>query len=140
MSTSHHIALDYKSGMTFQIDQDGHHYVVDAHKENGGNDNGPAPKALMLSALAGCTAMDVVSLLNKMKVTFSDFNIAVEGQLTEEHPKMYHTVDLTYTIKIDNEEERAKMEKAVHLSQTKYCGVAAMTRSFAKLDYEIVYI
>ena len=140
MSTIHQIALAHQSGMTFSIDQNGHHYLVDAHKEHGGEDKGPSPKALMLAALAGCTAMDVVSLLNKMKVTFSAFTITVDGQLTEEHPKMYHTVDLTYHIKIENVEEKAKMEKAVELSQTKYCGVAAMTRSFAKLNYGIVYI
>ena len=126
--------------MQFECENHGILTTIDAMEEHGGTNEGPSPKDLILNAMMGCTAMDVVSLLNKMKVTFSDFNIAVEGQLTEEHPKMYHTVDLTYTIKIDNEEERAKMEKAVHLSQTKYCGVAAMTRSFAKLDYEIVYI
>lgn len=140
MSTTHHIDLAHTSGMTFSITQDGHHFLVDAHKENGGEDNGPAPKALILSALAGCTAMDIVSLLNKMKAVYSDFSITVDGTLTEEHPKTYHQVNLVYKINIDSEEDRAKMAKSVELSQTKYCGVAAMVRSFATLNYEIVYI
>jgi len=126
--------------MTFSITQDGHKYLVDAHKENGGEDNGPAPKAFILSALAGCTAMDVVSLLAKMKVVYTDFSIAVDGTLTEDHPKTYHLVNLVYKIKIDSEEDRAKMAKSVELSQTKYCGVAAMVRSFAILNYTIEYI
>jgi putative redox protein len=84
--------------------------------------------------------MDVVSLLNKMKVSFDQLSIAVSGELTEEHPKTYHLVNLIYTIKIEGEEGKEKMQKAVDLSQTKYCGVAAMIKSFATLNYSINYI
>lgn len=98
------------------------------------------PKALILSALAGCTAIDVVDLLNKMRVQFSDFKIDVEGELSEEHPKIYHTVTLTYYIKLNSEDDKSKMEKAVNLSQEKYCGVSAMVKKFADLKVHTVYL
>lgn len=140
MSTVHNIDLKHNEAMTFSVSQNGHTFLVDADEAVGGQDKGPRPKALILSALAGCTAMDVVSLLRKMKVNFEQLSISVSGELTEEHPKTYHLVNLEYTIKIDDEEGREKMQKAVDLSQTKYCGVAAMMKSFATLNYSIKYI
>jgi putative redox protein len=93
----------------------------------------------MLVSLAGCTGIDVVSILNKMKVPFSDLSIDTEATLTDEIPKIYNHVKLIYKIKIA-EEDRPKMEKAVHLSEEKYCGVMAMFRAFAKVEIEIVYL
>ncbi len=84
--------------------------------------------------------MDIISLLNKMKATYSDFSISAEGDLTEEHPKIYNKIRLVYSIKIDSPEDRAKMQKAVDLSQEKYCGVSAMVKSFADLHIEIRYV
>ncbi|HLP22199.1 MAG TPA: OsmC family protein, partial [Chitinophagales bacterium] len=101
---------------------------------------GVRPKALILSALAGCTAIDVVELLRKMRVEFTDFKIDVEAELTEEHPKVYKTVTLTYFIKLKEESDRDKMEKAVNLSQEKYCGVTAMVKKFAELNVRVVYL
>ena len=80
-----------------------------------------------------------VSILNKMKVSFSDFSIDVHASLTNEFPKIYNYVKITYKIKLA-EEDKTKMAKAVSLSQDKYCGVSAMFRAFAKLDTEIDFI
>lgn len=106
---------------------------------DGGTNLGPRPKALMLVSLAGCTGFDVVLILNKMRVQFSDLKIEVEGQLTETDPKTYHTVSINYLIKVD-EKDQPNVLKAVNLSQDKYCGVSAMFRAFAKLEREIRYL
>lgn len=100
---------------------------------------GPSPKKLMLASLAGCSGIDVVSILNKMKVHFSDFDIQITGILSEEHPVIYKEVSMIYSIKIAST-EHSKMEKAVHLSQEKYCGVSAMFRSFAKVTWSINFL
>lgn len=125
--------------MAFTANISGHNLVMDTNADDGGDDTGPSPKRLMLASLAGCTGVDIVSILNKMKAPFSHFNIVVEGSLTDEHPKIYNKVKLVYTIKIDTA-DRNKMEKAVSLSQDKYCVVAAMFRSFATLETEIIYL
>jgi putative redox protein len=97
---------------------------------------GFAPKALMLSSLAGCSGLDVVSLLEKMRADVSDFKIEVTGELTEEHPKFYNKVKVDYHF-TDNDLQPEKIQKAVNLSVTKYCGVMEMFRQFAEVDIEI---
>lgn len=113
--------------------------MIDLNKAGGGNDLGTSPKILMLVSLAGCTGVDVVAILNKMRVNFSDLSINVEARLTEEHPKIYDDVRVIYTIKVDKENEE-KVKKAVDLSQETYCGVSKMFRAFAKLSSKIVYL
>jgi putative redox protein len=140
MGDIHEISLSHQKGMSFEVLQNGHKITIDAAEEFGGSNAGVRPKALMLSALAGCTAIDVVSLLNKMHAPFEHFSIEVKGELTEEHPKIYHVVDLKYIIKLQNEADKDKMDKAVNLSQDKYCGVSAMIRSFAKLNFTVEYL
>jgi putative redox protein len=92
-----------------------------------------------LNALAGCTGVDVVSLLNKMRVKFTDFSIEVSGTLTEEHPKVYHTIVVNYKIKVADT-DRDKVEKAVKLSKEKYCGVSIMLGKAAKLESQIIFL
>ena len=82
----HTINLTWKDGLAFDTNVDGHQLTIDADLESGGNDLGPRPKKLMLVALAGCTGIDVISILKKMKVLVEGFNVIVEGDLTEEHP------------------------------------------------------
>ncbi len=100
---------------------------------------GPSPKKLMLAALGGCTGMDIVSILNKMKVSYEDFSIDIKASLTEEHPKIFKDVHVFYKIKLA-EEDQQKMEKAVNLSQEKYCGINAMFKSFAKVSSNILFL
>lgn len=134
----HIVKTSHNSGMAFTATINGHEVRMDT-ADDGGTDSGPSPKRLMLAALAGCTGIDIVSILNKMKVVFSNLQIDVEAGLTEEHPRIYRDVKITYSIKLA-EADRPKMEKAVNLSQEKYCGVSAMFSAFAKLDNEIVYL
>lgn len=101
-----------------------------------GEDSGPGPKSLLLVSLAGCSGLDVVSMLNKMRVKFDSFDIDVEADLTEEHPKVYSHIRMVYRF-IGKDIKQEKVEKAVRLSQEKYCGVSAMLRKNCPIDYEI---
>lgn len=130
------IQVLWKENMKFESIVDGHKIVVDALPEVGGNDEGPRPKTLLMLALAGCTGMDVVSILKKMQVEFTGFDIKIEGELNEEHPKKYTSMKIIYEIKGTNV-PYDKVEKAVKLSQEKYCSVSANFRDAMALDYEI---
>jgi putative redox protein len=137
MLTIHKTNTRFVGKMEFDSEINGHHLTLDAVEANGGENKGPSPKPLLLSSLAGCTGIDVVSLLNKMHVDFSDFNIEVEADLGDEHPKVYTEIRLTYFIKTD---ERDKMEKAVQLSLKKYCGVSAMLSKVCPIISKIEYL
>ncbi|WP_430885756.1 OsmC family protein [Fusibacter sp. JL216-2] len=136
---SHTIKTSWIDGMAFETDISGHKLTVDAAETFGGQNRGPLPKPLLLNALSGCTAMDVMSILGKMQVEIDAFDIEVEGQLADEHPKVYTKVHVIYSFKGDNLPLK-KLEKAVKLSQEKYCGVIAMVKQAAEVTYEIKVI
>jgi putative redox protein len=93
------INLEWLENMAFKTQLNGHELILDASPEGGGEDRGPRPKILMMVALAGCTGMDVVSILRKMRVEVEGFNVRVEGELTEEHPKHYTSMKVIYEFK-----------------------------------------
>ncbi len=127
----HSITTIWKENMLFESDNpSGHKLLMDTSISNGGDNEGHGPKALMLSSLAGCSGLDVVSLLKKMRVDIADLKIEVTGELTQEHPKYYHTVTMEYHFYGENLVEE-KIQKAVDLSVQKYCGVLEMFRKFA---------
>jgi len=136
---THHSELKWVNELKFDAFQNGKTIRIDANPDES-QTTGVRPKALILTSLAGCTAIDVVELLKKMRVEFSDFSIKVSGELTEEHPTIYHTVKLTYLVKLQNPADKDKVEKAVNLSQEKYCGVTAMVKKFANLQVGIEYL
>lgn len=130
------IDCTWKQDMTFEADVNGFKIMMDADPAVGGTNNGPRPKPLTLVSLAGCTGMDVISILKKMRVEPDFFNVSVEGELTDEHPKYYHKIHVIYELKgkdIDHE----KVEKAVNLSRERYCGVNALLRFGAEITQEI---
>lgn len=135
----HKVETQWKGQMQFEASIGTSKVLMDAALESGGTDAGPQPKKLMLAALTGCTGMDVVSILQKMKVNFDTFKISVQADVSEEHPKYYTKVHLVYEI-TGKDIDRAKVEKAVQLSQEKYCGVSHMFRHFSQLTYEIQVI
>jgi putative redox protein len=127
----------WQGNMKFDAVVSGHHIIMDAMPPVGGNDEGARPKELMLAALAGCTGMDVIAILKKMRVEPDSFNVRVEAEVTEEHPKHYTAMHIIYEFK----GEGLKMEKlqaAVDLSQERYCGVSAAYRKAMEITYEIV--
>ncbi|NCT76985.1 MAG: OsmC family protein [Chitinophagaceae bacterium] len=103
---------------------------------DGNRKEGPNPKALLLSAIAGCSGIDVVDILEKMRVPFSDFTIDVEAEQTTEHPKVFLDIYITYKIKTAPENED-KVKKAIDLSLDKYCGVSAMLRKNSPIHYKL---
>ncbi|NOR87605.1 MAG: OsmC family peroxiredoxin [Bacteroidales bacterium] len=137
MSTK--VDVKWTGGMSFDANINGHIITIDADEKVGGENKGPKPKPLMLVALAGCTGMDVVSILNKMRVKLDDFSVDVEATMTEEHPKYFDHFTLVYTFKGKNL-PMAKLEKAVNLSQDRYCGVSEMLRKSSTLDHKIIVV
>lgn len=115
----------------------GHKVEMDAAAAVGGEDQATRPKELILEGLAGCTAMDVVSILRKMQLNPESFRIETEAEVTEEHPKVFTKIHLKYFIKGEIPEDR--MKRAVELSQDLYCGVSAMLRKNSPITYEIIY-
>lgn len=133
---THEINLGWKEGMAFETTIDGHTITLDTSIENGGTDMGPRPKKLMLIALAGCTGMDVVSILKKMRVDYEALNVKVEGDLTDEHPMYYKSMKIIYEFK-GNDLPIDKLEKAVSLSGERYCGVQALYKMAIPVTTEI---
>jgi len=130
------INTKWLNDMSFESEVNGHKIILDASSEVGGNDKGPRPKPLMLVALAGCTGMDVVSILKKMRVEFDELRIEVQGEMAEEHPKFYTKMKIIYYVKGKNI-KKENVEKAVKLSKEKYCGVSALYSKAIPLEYEI---
>ena len=130
------VKVNWLQNMAFEAEVNGHKIVIDAAEPVGGENLGPRPKPLMLVALAGCTGMDVVSILNKMRVEVEAFNVVVEGDLTEEHPKQFSQMRVIYEFK-GNDLPMDKLEKAISLSEERYCGVSAMYRKAIGITTEI---
>lgn len=133
----HTIQTTWNDKMSFDSQIDGHTLRLDTRDEMG-DDTGPGPKKLLLAGLAGCTGMDVVSLLKKMRVPFTGMKINIDADLTEEHPKVYSEIRLIYQI-FGSELDKGKVQKAVDLSQEKYCGVTAMLKKNCPVNYSIEY-
>jgi len=136
---NHKTETNWRKKMQFETEIGHHTIIVDAEEIVGGENKGAPPKPLMLSALAGCTGMDVVSLLKKMRAEVDDFKIKIEAELTDEHPKYYKNVHVEYLF-YAKEFKKDKIEKSVNLSVERYCGVYEMFRQFATITHSISYI
>ncbi len=132
----HVVDMSWFDKIAFEGEVSGHKLVIDANIEAGGSDLGPAPKRLMLAALAGCTGIDVIMILKKMKVEPEAFNVIVEADVTEEHPTHYTKMKVIYQFKGKNL-PLDKLQKAIHLSETKYCGVTAVYKKAMEMVTEI---
>ena len=128
---------EWIDGMAFRTEVNGHELIMDADEAVGGKDRGPRPKPLMAASLLGCTAMDVISILNKMRVEVESFKIDIESEMTEEHPKHYSHMHIIYRFK-GKDLPMDKLEKAVNLSQDRYCGVSYIYKQAMKITHEIV--
>ncbi|HER07739.1 MAG TPA: OsmC family peroxiredoxin [Bacteroides sp.] len=131
------VKIDWLNEMVFEVQVDGYKLYIDSTPEHGGQEQGPRPKQLLMVALAGCTAMDVVSILKKMREEVEEFSVEVEGELAEEHPKKYTGMKVIYRVKGKNI-SRTNVEKAVTLSTTKYCGVTANLEEAFPVTNEII--
>lgn len=126
-----------KQGMHFVGELNGFEIPLDADSAFGGEGLGVRPKGLTLTSLAGCTAMDVISILRKMKIEPEGFSVDADAELTEDHPKVFSRIRLTYRVR-GQDLDRAKLEKAITLSQDRYCGVSAMLQQATPIDWELI--
>ena len=133
------VEVNWKGKMLFESVTPEGNVLIDAAEDVGGQGKGVRPKAMMLSSLAGCTAMDIVSLLKKMRAEVVDIKIEVSANLTDEHPKYYDKVHVIYSF-YGSDFQKNKIEKAVNLSVDRYCGVMEMFRKFSEVTTEIIYI
>ncbi len=132
------VKLEWKENMKFAAyTPSGHEVMLDSSVNSGGEDTAARPMELLLVSLVGCTAMDVISILKKMKASPENFRVEVEYERAPEHPKIYTKIHLKYIFK--NAPSKAKAEKAVELSQNKYCSVSAMLKKASNLTYELVF-
>lgn len=136
MSDKHAIKTSWKGGLAFEANINGHKITMDAPVEAGGQNSGPGPKKLQLAALSGCTGMDVVSILQKMRVEITAVDIEVQGNVTDEHPKHYESMHVIYSFTGKNLAIE-KLEKAVRMSEETYCGVEALYRKAIPISSEI---
>lgn len=129
----HQVELDWKGELSFNIGVDEHLIVLDGIDEH----KGLCPKPLMLSSLAGCTAMDVVTVLREGRSPFKTFHVHVSGELSKEKPQTYTKVHITYSFG-GNKLDESQIREAVRLSVEEQCGVLLMFKKFADVSYEIV--
>lgn len=131
------INVKWKGGLEFESTlPSGHSVTVDAKEESGGNDNGPRPTELLLNGLAGCTGVDVAMILKKMKQDLVDLSIDLKSERAEEHPRRFTDIHLIYKLKGRNLDEK-KVEKAIKLSEEKYCSASASLNANITSEYEI---
>jgi putative redox protein len=133
------VEVNWQGNMRFESIAPEGRVMIDSAPDVGGNNDGLRPKAMMLTALGGCTGMDIISLLRKMRAEVDDLKIEVVGNLTEEHPKYYDKVKIIYRF-YGSDFKKAKIQKAIDLSIDRYCGVMEMFRGFAEITTEVIYI
>ncbi|MEJ2629056.1 MAG: OsmC family protein [bacterium] len=116
--------------------ESGHWVPIDTISKFGGNEGAAKPMELVLLGLGSCTAMDVISIVKKMHIKLDDFKIDIEAENATEHPKVFTQITINYRF-YGKDLDRSKLEKAVNLSQDKYCSVSAMLAKTADIDYKI---
>ncbi|MFH0883711.1 MAG: OsmC family protein [bacterium] len=133
-----HANLDNVEGMHFTTDTaSGHKVEMDSAEAVGGTNLAARPKELIYVSLAGCTGMDAISVLRKMRQPVTAFSVDVEGlEQTEDHPKYWTHIRVIFQVKGDVDPD--KLKKSINLSRTRYCGVSASLRDSVKIDYRYV--
>jgi putative redox protein len=135
---THEIEAQWMGKMQFNALVNGHTIVMDAPEKVGGEDHGPIPKPFVLSALAGCTGMDVVAILRKAGKEAQDLDIKVIGEISKVPPIEYIAIHVVYTFSGPAENREAAMN-AVTDSQEKYCGVSHMLKKILPVTWEVNY-
>lgn len=132
------VSLHRASGATFLAKGNSNHWVVlDSKKQIGGSEAASQPMEMMLMALGGCTAMDVESLINKMRTPAEEFQIEIDAERAAEHPRVFTKIHMTFIFK-GADLNKQNIEKAVRLSQEKYCSISAMLSRVVDISYDII--
>jgi putative redox protein len=134
----HTIETQWMGKMQFNALVNGHTIIMDAPERVGGEDNGPIPKPFVLTALSGCTGMDIVALLRKQEKEVDNLNLIVTGELSKQVPIEYVAMHVVYEFK-GSESNKAAALEAVNLSQEKYCGVSHMLKKALPISWQVLY-
>jgi putative redox protein len=129
---SHKAKLIWRGGFAFEAELQGHKFLIDLDQSEGGEDLGPRPKSLLLPALASCSAVGVIGILNKMRITGYALDIDVDAESSEIHPRVYTVINLSYNF-TGSERDGNKLQKAVSVSEERYCSVYAMLSKTAAI-------
>lgn len=135
---THQVETQWMGKMQFNALVNGHTIVMDGPERVGGEDNGPIPKPLVLTALSGCTGMDIVSILRKAGKEIRNFDMTVTGEISKQVPIEYVAIHLVYHFEGDEQNKGAAV-KAVVDSQEKYCGVSNMLKKIMPVTWEVEY-
>lgn len=123
------------NGISFVGKTDSNHWItMDGPEDFGGSNAGIRPKELMLLALGGCTGSDVVSILQKKRIDVHSFEINITAEMSEDHPKVYTSMNIEYLFKGKGIKD-SDVQRAIELSQTKYCGVTKMYEKAMKITH-----
>jgi putative redox protein len=117
------------------ISDNGHTVRMDTTAAGGSLDSGMSPKKMLLASLAGCSGMDVVGILKKMRVAFTKLEIETEAEQTDTDPKVFTFIKMKYRCDIAKD-DLDKLARAVHLSHESYCGISAMLKKHCDITYE----
>jgi putative redox protein len=117
----------------------GHTFTMDGAEDVGGRDLGARPMEVLLMGMGGCTAIDVVSMLKKQRQDIAGVEVAMTAERADDYPKVYVDVKLVYTVR-GRKLNKALVERAVSLSDEKYCSATAMFKKTAKVTHEIVVV
>jgi putative redox protein len=134
----HEIETQWMGKMQFNALVNGHTIVMDAPERVGGEDQGPIPKPFILTAVSGCTGMDIIAILKKAGKQVAGFNMKVEGEISKQAPIEYTAIHIIYEFE-GEAEDAADALNAVTLSQEKYCGVSHMLKKIIPVTWEVAY-
>jgi len=134
----HEIETQWMGKMQFNALVNGHTIIMDAPERVGGEDNGPIPKPFVLTALSGCTGMDIITLLRKQGKQLKDLNLKVSGEISKQPPIEYVSANIVYEITGNDEDQQAAYD-AVMTSQEKICGVSHMLKKIIPVTWQINY-
>jgi putative redox protein len=124
-----------ETGMRFDVETgSGHHVILDAAEHNGGQNSGPQPMEMLLVALAGCSGMDILTILRKKRQDITGYELRIHGMRTEEHPKVYLDITLEHIFSGYNIRPEA-VERAIELTEERYCGASAMLGKTATIGH-----
>ena len=135
---AHEIDVQWMGKMQFNALVNGHTVVMDGPEKVGGEDNGPIPKPFVLTALAGCTGMDIAAILRKANKNPDEFDMKVIGEISKRAPIEYIAIHVIYDFRGIEENKEAALN-AVTDSQEKYCGVSSMLKKALPVTWEVNY-
>ena len=128
--------VSLQSGMLFRAEAgSGHSLMLDANPAHGGQGGGFSPMELLLVGLGGCTGMDVIAILRKMRQDVRDYRVEIEGVRRDEHPQVYTRIKVVHVVR-GRELDPKLVGRAVELSATRYCPASAMLGASSEVEHE----